>query len=98
MKSKDLQAAVKNKYENGDGPAKIYRDLGGVVSERTINLRIKIIKSTSSINLSHCPGHPRTIRIEVKTQWRLKQKKRTTHTAKRSSFVPLQENQTTEID
>ena len=38
MKSKDLQAAVKNKYENADGPAKTYRDLGGVVSKRSINL------------------------------------------------------------
>ena len=44
MKSKDLQGAVKNKYENGDGPAKIYRDLGRVVSKRIINLWIKMIK------------------------------------------------------
>ena len=35
MKSKDLQTAVKNKYDNGDGPTKIYRDLGRVVSLRT---------------------------------------------------------------
>ena len=33
MKSKNLQKAVKIKYENGDGPAKIHRDLGGVVSK-----------------------------------------------------------------
>ena len=33
MKSQDLQATVKNKYENGDGSAKIYRDLGGVMSK-----------------------------------------------------------------
>ena len=38
MKNKDLPAAVKNKHENGDGPANIYRDLGGVISKRTINL------------------------------------------------------------
>jgi major membrane immunogen (membrane-anchored lipoprotein) len=36
MKSKDMQAAVKNKYEKGDGPTKIYRHLGGVVSLPTI--------------------------------------------------------------
>jgi hypothetical protein len=30
MKSKDIQTAVKNKYENGDGPTKIYCDLGEV--------------------------------------------------------------------
>ena len=38
MTSKNLQATVKNKYENGDEPAKIYRDLGGMVSKQTINL------------------------------------------------------------
>ena len=79
MKSKDLQAVVENKYENGDGPAKIYRDLGGVVSERTINLWIKMIKSTGSVNLSQSPGHPRTVRTEAnisKAKWCLRQKKR----------------------
>jgi hypothetical protein len=29
MKSKDIQKVVKTKYENGDGPAKIYRDSAG---------------------------------------------------------------------
>ena len=34
MKSKDIQTAVKkkNKHENGDGPTKIYCNLGRVVS------------------------------------------------------------------
>jgi hypothetical protein len=36
MKSKDMQTAVKHKYENGDHPTKNYRDLGGVVPLRTI--------------------------------------------------------------
>jgi hypothetical protein len=36
MKSKDMQTAVKNKYENGNGPTNIYRDLGSVVLLRTI--------------------------------------------------------------
>ncbi len=36
MKSKAMQTAVKNNYANGDVPTKIYRDLGGVVSLRTI--------------------------------------------------------------
>ena len=79
MKSKDLQTAVKNKYENGDGPAKICRDLGGVVSKRTINLWIKMIKDTGSISLSHSPGRPRTARSKtniLKAKRRLKQKKR----------------------
>ena len=37
MKSKDLQKVVKIKYENGNEPAKIHCDLGGVLSKRTIN-------------------------------------------------------------
>ena len=40
MKSKDLQKAVKIKYENGDGPAKIHRDLGGVVSKQSCHQAI----------------------------------------------------------
>ena len=65
MKSKDLQALVKNNYENDDGQAKIYRDLGGVVSKRTINLWIKMLKSTGSINLSHSLGRLRTVRTKA---------------------------------
>jgi len=38
MKSKDKQTAVKNTHENGDGPLKIYRDLAGMFSLRTIKL------------------------------------------------------------
>ncbi|CAF4693314.1 unnamed protein product, partial [Rotaria socialis] len=60
MKSKDLQLAVKKKYENGDGSTKIYRDLAGVVSLRTIKLWVKMLNETGSIDLSHSPGHPRT--------------------------------------
>ena len=78
MKSKDLQVAVKNKCENGDGLAKIYLDMGGVVSKRTINLWIKVIKGIGSINLSYSPGRPCTVRTEANismAKWRLRQKK-----------------------
>ena len=51
MKSKDIQKVVKIKYENGDGPAKIYRDLAGAVSLPTIKLWIKMINNTGSTNL-----------------------------------------------
>jgi hypothetical protein len=47
MKSKDVQTTVKNKYENGDGPTKIYRDLADVVSLQTIELWTKIINNPS---------------------------------------------------
>ena len=38
MKSKDIQKVVKTKYENGEDPTKIYRDLAGAVSLPTIKL------------------------------------------------------------
>ena len=79
MKSKDLRTAVKNKFENDDRPAKIFRDLGGVVSKRTINLWLKMIKGTGSIDLLKLPGRPPTIRTKAniqKAKLRLAQKKR----------------------
>ncbi|CAF4278574.1 unnamed protein product, partial [Rotaria magnacalcarata] len=58
MKSKGIQQVVKTKYGNGDEPMKIYRDLAGVVSLKTIKLWIKMINNTGSINLSSPPGRP----------------------------------------
>ena len=78
MKSKDLQLALKNKYENGDGPTKIYRDLSGVVSLRTIKLWVKMLNQTGSVDLSHSPGLPRRVRTKAnisKVKYRLAQKK-----------------------
>ena len=75
MKSKNLHAAVKNKYENSDEPAKIYHDLGRVVAKRTINLWIKMTKSAGSINLSHSPGCRRTETNISKAKWHLTPKK-----------------------
>ena len=74
MKSKDLQTAVKNKYENGDGPTKFYRDLGGVVSLRTIKLWIQMLNKTGSIDLSHLPGRSTKANIS-KVKYRLAHKK-----------------------
>ncbi|CAM4847159.1 unnamed protein product [Rotaria magnacalcarata] len=61
MQSKDVQKVVKSKYGNGDGPVKIYRDLAGVVSLKTIKLWIKMIDNTGSINLSSPPDRPRIV-------------------------------------
>jgi hypothetical protein len=36
MKSKDLQQVVFRKYEDGDGPTKIFRDLNGSLGLATI--------------------------------------------------------------
>ena len=79
VKSKDIQNVVKIKYENGDGSAKIYRDLAGAVSLTTIKLWIKMINTTSSIILSSPPSCSRTVRTRaaiVKVKNRLNQKKR----------------------
>lgn len=37
MKSKDIQKIVKIENENGDGPAKDYRDLAGTISLPQLN-------------------------------------------------------------
>jgi transposase len=80
MESKEIQTAVKNKYENGDGPTKIFRDLGGgVVSLQTIKLWIKMIRETGSINFAYSPGRPRAIRTKsniLKEKQRMAQKKK----------------------
>jgi hypothetical protein len=53
MKIKDIQTAVKNKYKNDDGPAKIYRDLAEVLSLQTIKLWIKMMNNTIVLSISH---------------------------------------------
>ncbi|CAM2721683.1 unnamed protein product [Rotaria socialis] len=65
MKSKDLQKLVLSKYENGDGPTKIFRDLNGAISLQTIERWCKSIRDTGCINLSTSPGRPRTIRTKA---------------------------------
>jgi transposase len=65
MKSKDLQTLVFSKYENGDGPTKIFRHLNGAISLPTIERWCKSIRDTGSINLSRTTGRPRTIRTKA---------------------------------
>ena len=64
MKSKDFQNLVLSKYQNGDGPTKIFRDLNGSVSLWTIERWCKAVRDTGSINLSSPPGRQRTIRTK----------------------------------
>jgi AraC-like DNA-binding protein len=78
MKSKDVQEIVLSKYENGENPAKIFRDLNGAVSHITIKRWCKMISDTGSINLSTPTGRPRTVRSAAaiqKVKNRVKQKK-----------------------
>ena len=79
MKSRDLRTAVKNKYENGDGPTKIYGDADGIVPSRIMKSWIQMINRTEFIVLSHFPGRPRTTRTKtniLKVKRRLAEKER----------------------
>ena len=67
MKSKDLEKAVKIKYENEDEPAKIHRDFGGVVSKRRIKLWWTI---TGFIEFSYSSGRPRIALVQKSTSQR----------------------------
>ncbi|CAM4811908.1 unnamed protein product [Rotaria magnacalcarata] len=76
-----MQNVVKTKFENGDGPTKIYRDLARVISLQTIKLWIKKVRNTDSIELSSPPGRSRTARTKaniLKAKQRLDQKRLST--------------------
>ena len=61
MKSKDLQKIVFSKYQNGDAPTKIHRDLAAGLCLKTIERWCKMIRETGSIQLSSPKGRPRII-------------------------------------
>ena len=78
MISKEFQNFVLSKDQNGDGPTKIFRDLNGSVSPRTIERWCKAVRDTGSINLSSQPVHQRIIRTKgniQKIKHRLDQRK-----------------------
>jgi len=78
MKSKDLQKVIFRKYEDGDSPTKIFRDLNGSLSLDTIKRWFKMIRDTGSIQLSTPPGRPRisrTSKVIQKIKHKLDQKK-----------------------
>ena len=68
MKSKDFQNLVLSKHQDGDGPAKMFRDLNDSVSFRTIERWCKAVRVTGSINLSDLPGRQRIIRTKETIQ------------------------------
>ncbi len=78
MKSKDLQKLVLSKYEKGEGPMKIFRDLNGTPCLRTIKRWWKMIRQSGSIQLLKPPGCPRIVRTKgaiEKVKHRLQRKK-----------------------
>lgn len=67
-----------SKRENGDAPQKIYDDLNGAVSLRTIKNWCKMLRETGAIELRTPPGRPRTVRTKEfvqKVKRRVKRKK-----------------------
>ena len=79
MNSKDFQKIVLSKYQNGDIPTKIHRDLNGGISLRTIKRWCQMIRQSSSIKLSSPPGGQRFERTKGNIQnvkHRLRRKKR----------------------
>ena len=79
MKSRDLQKVVLSKYQNGDTPTKIYRDLNGGIGLRTIKRWCQMIRQSGSIKLSSSPGGRRLARTKgniQKVKHRLHRKKR----------------------
>ena len=79
MKSQDLQRVVFSKYQDGDRPTKIYRDLNRAIGLSTIERWCKSIRESDSIKLTNPPGRPRTIRTKgaiQKIKQRLTRQKR----------------------
>ena len=68
MKSKDLQQVVFRKYDDGDSPTKVFRDLNGSLGLATIKRWCKMIRETGSIQLSTPPGGPRFARTSKTIQ------------------------------
>ena len=68
MKSKGLQKLVLSKYQNGDGPLKIFADIKGVIGFRTINWWCQMIRQTGSIELKYPSGGPRSVRTNANIQ------------------------------
>ncbi|CAF1494370.1 unnamed protein product [Adineta ricciae] len=79
MKSKDVQNIVLSKYQNGDTPTEIYRDLNGGVGLATIKRWCQMIRRSGGIKLASPPGRPRIVRTKEnirKVKNRLRRKKR----------------------
>ena len=68
MKSKDLQKLVLYKYEAEQTPKKVFEDLNGAVSYRTVKRWCKMIRKDDAIDLSKSFGCHRTVRAKANIQ------------------------------
>lgn len=79
MKSGDLRKLVLSKHKKGESSTKIFEDLNGFVSTRTIRRWCQMVRETGSITSSYSQGRPRIIRTKgmiqkVKTRMQRKKK------------------------
>ena len=79
MNSKDLQNIVLSKYQKGDTPTEIHRNLNGGISLAIVTRWCQIIRQSSSIHLLGTHGGPWIVRTKeniqkVKNCFRRKQK------------------------
>jgi len=65
MKNIAIQKLVFSKFQNGETPTKIFQDLPGAVSLRTIERWVRSIKLTGKINLRKPVGRPRSVRTKT---------------------------------
>ena len=65
MKSEDLQKLVLSKYEAEQTPKKIFQDLNGAVSYRTVKRWCKMIRKTGAIDLSKPSACHRTVHTKA---------------------------------
>ena len=63
-KSEDLQRLVLSKCQKGESTTKIFRDLNGSVSSRTVRRWCEVLNDMGSINLSYSSDRPRIIRAK----------------------------------
>jgi transposase len=79
MKSKHLQNIVLSKYQKGDTPTEIHRDLNGGIGLSTIKRWCQMIRRCGSMQLTGTHGGPRILRTKeniqkVKTHLRQRKK------------------------
>ena len=65
MKSKDLKKLVLSKCETGQTPKKIFEDLNGALSYRTVERWCKMIGETGAIDLSKPSACHRAVRTKA---------------------------------
>ena len=68
MESKDFQKVALSKYQTGDTPTKVYRDLNDGVGLTMIERWCQMIGRSGSIQLSSLLGDPSVIRTKTNIQ------------------------------